>query len=84
MTFQRNVLHVDASRFNTLCDSIKGLVLEKAFLELKWHRKGVNPLLYEALAEALVKAKESGFDLQKTYVGGCFTNVLQLNLILQR
>jgi hypothetical protein len=68
MTFKQNILHLEHTRLLPLCHSIKGLDLNSALAELKWDRRPIASFMTNALAEAIVKAKESGYDLKKTYV----------------
>ncbi len=62
-------LHVEYTRFITLCDQVKGLNLEAALLQLDWHRKPITQKFRLALEEAIVKAKNKGLDLKNTYIG---------------
>ncbi|KAJ3300006.1 hypothetical protein HK104_005260 [Borealophlyctis nickersoniae] len=70
--FRRNYLHVEYTRFITLCDQVKGLTLDQAFLQIKWFRKPITKRMEDALKEAMTQAKEQGFDLTKTYVADAF------------
>ncbi|KAJ3189220.1 hypothetical protein HDU85_002845 [Gaertneriomyces sp. JEL0708] len=82
--FKRNVLHVEHTRFLTLCDQIKGLSLDQALLQLRWHRKPITKKVEAALQEAIVKAKEAGFDLSKTYVADAYVKdsaILQMQMV---
>lgn len=69
VTLSRNYLHTLHTRFNFVGDQVKGLSLEQALLQLKWTRKEVSKKLRNALEEAIVMAREQGFNLSKTYVG---------------
>lgn len=62
-------LHVEYTRFITLCDQVKGLSLDSALLQLRWHRKPITDKFLMALEEAMVKAHKNGLDLSKTYIG---------------
>ncbi|KAJ3185003.1 hypothetical protein HDU87_002569 [Geranomyces variabilis] len=81
VTFRRNVLHTEYARFLTLCDQVKGLSLDQALLQIKWLRKPITKKMEDAISEAIVKAKEAGFDLGKTYVADAY--VKQNAAILQ-
>ena len=74
MNFKRNVLHICPSRFTRLCDDLKGLTLDKAFLQIKWNRRNIDSVMNETLTECLVKAKESGFNLDSTYIADVYAN----------
>lgn len=74
LNFTRSVLHVSSSRFSKISDELKGLTLDKAFLQLRWNRRNVDDILNSFLTECLVKAKESGFDLDKTYIADLYAN----------
>jgi hypothetical protein len=64
--------HVDYTRFIQHCGDIKGLQLDDALLQLDWSQKTVVDKVHEALTEAIVMAKESGFDLSKTYIADAY------------
>ncbi|KAJ3157460.1 Rab geranylgeranyltransferase [Geranomyces michiganensis] len=81
LTFRRNVLHTEYTRFLTLCDQVKGLSLDQALLQIKWLRKPITKKMEDAISEAIVKARESGFDLGKTYIADAY--VKQNAAILQ-
>ncbi|TPX58054.1 hypothetical protein PhCBS80983_g03406 [Powellomyces hirtus] len=72
VTFRRNILHTEYTRFLTLCDQVKGLTLDQALLQIKWLRKPITKKMEDALKEAIVKAKEEGLDLNKTYVADAY------------
>lgn len=74
MSFKRTVLHVSSSRFTGLSNELKGLTLDKAFLQLKWNRRNIDEVMNSTLTECLVKAKESGFNLDKTYIADVYAN----------
>lgn len=69
ITFKRNYLHTEYTRFLPLCDQVKGLTLDQALLQIRWLRKPITKKMEDALKEAIVKAKEQNLDLSKTYVG---------------
>ncbi|KAJ3059968.1 hypothetical protein HK102_009734, partial [Quaeritorhiza haematococci] len=73
--FKSNVVHVEYTRFISLCDQVKGLTLEKAFLQLRWHRKPITQRFMKVLTESMVKAKElHGLDLSKTYIADVYVH----------
>lgn len=71
---------MQASRFQSLCDQIKGLTLEQALLQMRWHRRQICRPMTDAITQGIVQAKESGYDLSKTFVG----KTLKRALICQR
>ncbi|KAI8812278.1 hypothetical protein BJ742DRAFT_768357 [Cladochytrium replicatum] len=71
--FSSHFLHVEYTRFITLCDQVKGLSLEKALLQLRWHQKPITKKFESALRKAIVKAKEDGLVLSKTYIADVYT-----------
>ncbi|KAJ1529085.1 hypothetical protein HK405_002278, partial [Cladochytrium tenue] len=70
--FRQNVLHAHYTRFVPLISQVKGLPLDDAILQLRWLRKNVSARMQKALANAIVKAKDEGLDLSKTYVADVF------------
>ncbi|KAI9363995.1 hypothetical protein DFJ73DRAFT_810558 [Zopfochytrium polystomum] len=72
VTFSQNILHVDYTRFVSVLTDIRGLSLNDALLQLKWQRKKISLKMEQVLANAIVKAKDEGLDLSKTYVADCF------------
>ncbi|KAJ3412785.1 hypothetical protein HDV05_000252 [Chytridiales sp. JEL 0842] len=68
ITFKRNYIHVEHTRFIPLLSQIRGLPLDQALLQIKWLRKKISLKLEEAMEGAIVKAKESGLELSKTYI----------------
>ncbi|KAJ3005143.1 hypothetical protein HKX48_000846, partial [Thoreauomyces humboldtii] len=85
VTFRRNVLHTDHTRFLTLCDQVKGLTVDQALLQIRWERKPVTGKMVDAIEEALVKAKEEGLDLTRTYIADAYVKknaaILQSHLV---
>lgn len=77
LEFRSNVLHMDPSRLYHLCNDVKGLSLSQALRQAKWHAGNPGLRLMEALSESVVKAKESGFDLSKTFVGVFHCHVIR-------
>jgi hypothetical protein len=69
MRFEYQVLHVEYTRFITLMDQVKGLSLDDALVQLRFHRKPITRHFTRAFEEGIVKAKESGLDLERTFVG---------------
>ncbi|KAJ3055064.1 hypothetical protein HK097_011627 [Rhizophlyctis rosea] len=67
-TLTRNYLHVSHTRFLDILDELKGLSLQQALLHMKWHQKPTAEKVNDAIREAIIQAKEEGFDLQKTYI----------------
>ncbi|KAJ3353224.1 Nucleoside diphosphate kinase A [Entophlyctis luteolus] len=67
-----NVLHVLYSRFVPLLSDIRGLSLKDALLTLKWHRKRITRKMVDVMEKAIVKAKEDGLDLDRTFVADAF------------
>ncbi|KAI8831561.1 hypothetical protein BC829DRAFT_409507, partial [Chytridium lagenaria] len=72
ITYRQNFLHVEYSRFLPLVSQVKGLTIEEALLQVRWLRKRISRKMEEALSEAIVKAKDSGLDLSKTYIADAF------------
>ncbi|KAJ3005255.1 UNVERIFIED_CONTAM: hypothetical protein HDU68_004682 [Siphonaria sp. JEL0065] len=73
VTFRKNILHTEHTRFVPLLSDIRGLSLADAFNQLKWHRKRISKKVVEALEKAVVKAKdEAALDLNKTYVADAY------------
>lgn len=70
--FNQNVVHVEYTRFITLCDQVKGLALSDAIQALKFHRKPITRKFSPVLYNALVKAKDSGLDLSKTFIADVY------------
>lgn len=64
-----NVLHIRPARFFKLLEEIKGLTLDEALIQLRFHRDLVGSRYLGLLTESIIKAKEAGFDLAKTYIG---------------
>jgi ribosomal protein L22 len=64
--------HFEFTRFVQHCSDIKGLKLDDALLQLDWSQRMVADKVHEALTEAIVYAKESGFDLSKTYIADAY------------
>ncbi|KAI9204882.1 uncharacterized protein BJ171DRAFT_503945 [Polychytrium aggregatum] len=71
-TFRRNYLHVEYTRFIPLCDDVKGLTLNQALLQIEWYRKPITRKMKECITEAIVLAKEQGYDLNKTYIAEAY------------
>lgn len=65
----RNFVHMDYTRFIQPLGEIKGLSLNDALLQLDWNKRNVAAKVHEALEEFIVRSKEEGFDLNKTYIG---------------
>ncbi|KAI9101938.1 hypothetical protein DFS34DRAFT_612052 [Phlyctochytrium arcticum] len=72
VTFQRNFLHTEYTRFLALCDQVKGLTIDQALLQIRWLRKPISRKMEAGLKDAIVKAKEEGFDLSKTYIADVY------------
>lgn len=66
--FSFNVFHIKPRRLYKQMDDIKGLSLRDAFLQIAWNKGEVSELIRKNLVNALIKAKLSGMDLNKTYV----------------
>jgi hypothetical protein len=66
---ETTLLHLEYSRFIKICSDIKGLSLNDALLELAWNQKQTSKRAQDSLKEFIIVAKESGFDLEKTFVG---------------
>ncbi|KND01241.1 uncharacterized protein SPPG_04332 [Spizellomyces punctatus DAOM BR117] len=85
VSFRKNFLHTEYTRFVTLCDQVKGLTLDQALLQIRWLRKPITKKMEEALKEAIVKAKEQGLDLKKTFVADAYVKenaaILQSQLV---
>ncbi|KAJ3115112.1 hypothetical protein HDU96_001171 [Phlyctochytrium bullatum] len=66
-------LHTDYTRFVPVFAQIRGLTLDEALMQLRWLRKPIARKAEEALAEAIVVAKDrDGLDLSKTYIADAF------------
>jgi hypothetical protein len=70
--FSRNFVHVEYSRFIRPFGEIKGLSLDDALRHLNWDQSKITLRVKEALTEFIIKAKESGFDLQKTFIADAY------------
>ncbi|KAJ3252060.1 hypothetical protein HK103_001862 [Boothiomyces macroporosus] len=65
----KNFVHIEHTRFIQPLGDIKGLSLDDALLQLSWNQHRISHKLKETLNEVIVRAKEEGFDLKKTYIG---------------
>ncbi|KAJ3097002.1 hypothetical protein HDU97_005338 [Phlyctochytrium planicorne] len=72
VTFARNFIHVDHTRFIPLVAQVRGLSVTEAMLQAKWLRKRISTKFVTALEEAMEKAKKEGLDLEKTFVADAF------------
>ncbi|KAI8826841.1 uncharacterized protein EV422DRAFT_511621 [Fimicolochytrium jonesii] len=85
VTFRKNILHTEYTRFLTLCDQIKGQPVDSALLQMRWLRKPVTRKMEAAVGEAIVKGKEEGLELGRTYIADAYVKkngaILQTQLL---
>jgi hypothetical protein len=66
--YETHVLHIKPERFYPVFEAVKGLRLDDALLQLRWHQKTVGLKYQSILEELIVVAKEMDYDLNKTYI----------------
>lgn len=66
---KQTFFHIKHVRFIPICMQLKGLTLNQALLQLSWNSKTSAKKYGRILEESIIAAKESGFDLKKTYIG---------------
>ena len=64
-----------------MLEDLKGLSLQQALLHMRWYQKPTAAKVNDALKEAIIQAKEEGFDLQKTYIGWLFSAVVRFKML---
>jgi hypothetical protein len=68
------LLHIKPERLFPILEAVKGLSLDEALLQMKWYQKPVGDAFTTVLKESIVKLKEEGYNLSKTYIG-TFSNI---------
>lgn len=61
-------VHIDYTRFIEVCGQVKGLKLNDVLLQLETNNKQIKNHFKTSVQESIVKLKETGFDLEKTYL----------------
>ncbi|KAI8892520.1 hypothetical protein BC833DRAFT_611438 [Globomyces pollinis-pini] len=72
LKLNRAFVHTEYTRFIEPCGQIKGLTLNEALLQLDWNKKMITKKMKDAIDEFIIRAKEEGFDLDKTYIAEAY------------
>ncbi|KAJ3268061.1 hypothetical protein HDV01_003502 [Terramyces sp. JEL0728] len=68
----KNFIHIEHTRFIQPLGDIKGLSLDDALLQLSWNQHRISHKLKDTLKEVIVRAKEEGFDLKRTFIADAY------------